>query len=138
MIQDPPMTQTEREARRRMEDAYNATPQGKVVLVSRDDLRLLLAASGMGEWRPIETAPRDATWIIAYCVHANAKYVKDAEAEGWVAPTRAQWIDHNGGGWTWHGMAGRFTHWIPMPEPPPLSEALAALGEEENNTRTNR
>ena len=69
-------------------------------------------------WEPIETAPKDGTPIIAYCVHTNAKYATNSIQEGWEYPVIAKWIDHNGGGWTWHGMAGTFTHWRPLPAPP--------------------
>ncbi len=69
-------------------------------------------------WRPIESAPKDGTAIIAYCVHANSKYATNSIQEGWEYPVIAKWIDHNGGGWTWHGMAGTFTHWRPLPKGP--------------------
>lgn len=69
-------------------------------------------------WQPIETAPKDGTMILAWCEHINAKYAKNAVAEGWAGPVVANWINHNGGGWTWHGLAGQFTHWMPLPEPP--------------------
>ena len=69
-------------------------------------------------WQPIETAPRDGTYIIAWTVHANAKYSKDPIAEGWACPSIVKWIDHNGGGWTWNGLAGVHTHWMPLPDAP--------------------
>lgn len=70
-------------------------------------------------WQPIETAPKDGTEILAWCVHPNAEYEGTiAEKSEWQGPVVAHWIDHNGGGWTWHGMLGRFTHWQPLPTPP--------------------
>jgi len=83
-------------------------------------LRLLshIDALKAERWEPIETAPKDGTPIIAYCVHTNAKYATNSIQEGWEYPVIAKWIDHNGGGWTWHGMAGTFTHWRPLPAPP--------------------
>ena len=69
-------------------------------------------------WRDIETAPRDGTRILIWFVHANAKYSSDPIAEGWEAAHEAYWIDHNGGGWTWHGLCGVATYWMPLPAPP--------------------
>lgn len=69
-----------------------------------------------GDWLPIETAPKDGTPILAWCVHPNARFVGDSQA--WAAPVVAQWITHNGGGWTWNGISGSFTHWRPLPSPP--------------------
>lgn len=70
------------------------------------------------EWRDIETAPKDGTRIIAWCVHENAKYAKDPIAEGWEAAVIAYWTDFNHGGWVWHGHAGTFTKWQPLPPAP--------------------
>lgn len=75
------------------------------------------AFDGLGEgWRPIESAPKDGTPILAWCVHHYARYATDGK--DWAAPVVTQWINHNGGGWTWNGMAGAFTHWRPLPAPP--------------------
>jgi hypothetical protein len=68
------------------------------------------------EWRPIETAPKDGTWIVAWCVHPYASSM--TQPDEYVGPVVASWIDHNGGGWTWHGHLGNFTHWMPLPPPP--------------------
>lgn len=81
-------------------------------------LTALREAGSLHEWRPIEEAPKDGTSIIAYCVHVNAKYATNSIQEGWEYPVIAKWIDHNGGGWTWHGMAGTFTHYMPLPPAP--------------------
>lgn len=62
-------------------------------------------------WQPMETAPHDGSPVILWMVHENAKYAKDPVAEGWEAEVAAHWIDHNGGGWTWYGLAGRPTRW---------------------------
>ena len=66
--------------------------------------RARVAARQAGEpldgWRPIESAPKDGTEIIAFCVHPNAKFSKDPLGEGWQATVVTRWIDHNGGGWT--------------------------------------
>lgn len=67
-------------------------------------------------WRDIETAPKDGTPILAWCVHPHARWATDDK--DWCAVVVTQWINHNGGGWTWYGMTGAFTHWMPLPPPP--------------------
>lgn len=75
-------------------------------------------SSPAGEgWQSMETAPKDGTKIVAWSVHANARYSDDPVGEGWAAPVLAHWIDHNAGGWTWNGLAGQFTCWVPAPPP---------------------
>lgn len=72
-----------------------------------------------GDWQPIETAPRDGTQIIAWCRHPHHAYADDeAERARWEGPVIAHWIEHNGGGWTWHGHMGEFLSWQPLPNPP--------------------
>ncbi|RUW69835.1 DUF551 domain-containing protein [Mesorhizobium sp. M2A.F.Ca.ET.067.02.1.1] len=82
--------------------------------VDFDRLRPAAAA----EWQPIDTAPKDGTKVLLWMVHRNAAYSPDPIGEGWAAPVTAKWIDHNGGGWTWHGMLGRPTHWMALPAAP--------------------
>lgn len=84
------------------------------------DILTHLSASPAGdEWLPIETAPKDETDILAWCVHPNAKYAgTSASRSDWQSPVVTRWIEHNGGGWTWHGLCGQFTHWRPLPAPP--------------------
>lgn len=72
----------------------------------------------MREWKPIETAPKDGTPILAWCVHENAKFCKDPIAEGFKFMVIAYWTTFNKGGWVWHGGNGTFTHWMPLPPPP--------------------
>lgn len=88
----------------------------------------------MNEWKPIESAPKDRR-ILVWCVHANAKYAKDPIAEGWEAAVIAEWTGHNGGGWTWHGMAGKHTHWMPLPDPPTLNVPARDAGIQTMNLR---
>jgi len=76
-------------------------------------------------WQPIETAPRDGTRILIWFVHAHAKYSDDPVAEGWEAAHEAYWIDHNGGGWTWHGLCGVATYWQLLPAPPAVADTNA-------------
>lgn len=89
-----------KEALQRLELAYAMTPG----LASAD-------------WRDLDSAPKDGTEIELRVVHINAAYVADqAEAvrEGWIACVKGHWIDHNGGGWTWHGLCGRICQWRPI------------------------
>lgn len=74
------------------------------------------------DWQPIETAPKDGSEIQIRVVHPNAKYSKDPEGEGWIMWCRAHWIDHNGGGFTWHGPLGEITHWMPLDREPKAGE----------------
>jgi hypothetical protein len=71
-----------------------------------------------GGWRPIATAPRDGTPILAFCVHPNARLAGEDSAE-WTEIVTTRWIDFNGGGWTWNGICGVHTHWQPLPTAPP-------------------
>lgn len=69
-----------------------------------------------GGWQDISTAPKDGTPILAWCVHPHARWAGDDR--DWAAPVVTSWTTHNGGGWTWHGMIGTFTHWMPLPAAP--------------------
>jgi len=74
-------------------------------------------------WQSIETAPKDGTLILAWCVHYNARYAKtDEERALWAGPVVAHWTDFNHGGWVWHGHVGAFTHWMPLPPPPSVED----------------
>lgn len=55
----------------------------------------------MSEWQPIETAPKDGTWFLAY------------EAD--VPMYTAHWDED---GWYDLEWKCRPTHWMPLPEPP--------------------
>jgi hypothetical protein len=76
----------------------------------------------MMEWRPIETAPRDATPILLYDPHRERKPVYEAwwalEYEGgpgfWMTP-----MGPAGRGYTiLDGKPNSPTHWMPLPDPP--------------------
>jgi hypothetical protein len=67
----------------------------------------VLAPSTVRNFFPMEQAPKDGTeirllirhrcWVLAHA------YGNQNE---WEQEVTGKWINHNGGGWTWHGMAG--------------------------------
>lgn len=75
------------------------------------------------EWQPIETAPKDGTWIIVF-----GGYAADDDADRTFAIV--QWSNYLNCGKTyprwmfaWYdgGYYGRYydpTHWMPLPPPP--------------------
>jgi hypothetical protein len=80
---------------------------------------------GFGEWRPIETAPKDGTSIIVM-----DDRVKDlAAVASWDAdePSRAKWATIDGG---YH--QDRFTHWMPLPPVPGTLPAHGRKNDESN------
>lgn len=64
-----------------------------------------------GQWRPIGTAPKDGTWVIAaFLKDARVYWVSNAQWTGqWSTP---RWWD----GGDPCGLAGP-THWMPYPAP---------------------
>lgn len=71
-----------------------------------------LAAEG---WLDIGSVPKDREVEIRV-VNAIAADCDNPDAEGYIATARAHWIDHNGGGLTWHGLAGAPSQWRPVRE----------------------
>jgi hypothetical protein len=67
--------------------------------------------------RPMAEAPRDGTEVLLLVYHSNYVYASDADKDQWRQEVRAHWIDHNGGGWTWHGLCGEPMGWRPVEEP---------------------
>lgn len=76
------------------------------------------------EWQPIETAPKDGTWILVY-----GKGTKDESEPRKIAVAQfTNWL--NGTyrkGWWWqfawydggyYGEFDRATHWMPLPDAP--------------------
>lgn len=68
-------------------------------------------------WLAIADAPRDGTRVELLIHHVNRKYASDDAARGeWQQVVAAHWIDFNGGGWTWNGLAGDPVGWRAFPE----------------------
>lgn len=77
----------------------------------------------LGEWLPIETAPRDGTWVLLAGGHCDF----DEESDAKTRPVVGQWTNcRNGGHVQWHwqfawycgGYYGKYenpTHWMPLP-----------------------
>ena len=72
----------------------------------------------MTEWQPIETAPKDGTWILGY-------HPKEWPIICWymvcITDPMGNHYEHE----AWHRMNGAGvsmfnspTHWMPLPEPP--------------------
>jgi len=78
----------------------------------------------MNEWQPIETAPKDGTWVLLFVPaeipdedrgrHICAGQWSD-QLNGRTAPPRWMFAWFDGG---YYGYAGPPTHWMPLPEPP--------------------
>jgi hypothetical protein len=64
-------------------------------------------------WQGMHTAPKDGTWIDLLVRHSSWVCADAAHKDQWQAPCRAQWIDFNGGGWTWSGHMGEPIAWRP-------------------------
>ena len=90
----------------------------------------------MSEWQPIETAPKDGTWIVGLCSCSIQSY---GAPKPFVFTTR--WVSEFWEGWEqdgedtkrrvmsdlshWRGHEEP-THWMPLPEPPHNPALLAA------------
>lgn len=67
-------------------------------------------------WHDMRSAPKDGTRILVRFEHANYRLADAESRHRWVEVCIAHWIDHNGGGWTWHGICGEATYWRHLPE----------------------
>lgn len=59
------------------------------------------------KWEPIETAPRDGTYVLGYGPHDGRGHYIDA-IHFWQSRWTIEWM---------HGY-GTPTHWMPLPAPP--------------------
>ena len=70
------------------------------------------------DWQPIETAPKDGTWILGLNDRGNCSVImwstnalrRDEVGEGWIIPFSTGEISP-----FWEE---RVTHWMPLPAPP--------------------
>jgi len=78
-----------------------------------------------GPWMLIDSAPKDGTRVLVWVLA-----IPELHPDSYSSASIAEWIDHNGGGWTWHGLAGTITHWMPLPDGPeyPDEEEISVSG----------
>lgn len=77
----------------------------------------------MGEWRPIESAPLDGSWVLVSggtidCESMDNRPVPAQwtnELNGQMTEWHWQWAWFDGGYYGWYENP---THWMPLPEPP--------------------
>ena len=82
-----------------------------------------------GEWQPIESAPKDGTWLLGINNRGNQAVIIWAEdavnwigeglSSGWIHPFSDMRLSP-----FWNGACGSEpTHWMPLPSPPNQREA---------------
>lgn len=112
-----------------MDQAYRAHPSPHMqhmkdrILLSDECVRLLDAADARGRegWQPIETAPKDGTYILGYFPDA-CDYLPQCGI------TAIKWIGSYAG-WGTRGVCGLSpTHWQPLPTPPAPGGATGTEG----------
>jgi hypothetical protein len=91
-----------------------------VLMGENQDLRKSAKAK---EWRPIESAPKDGTQILAY---AKSEYDQHFYGVAEWATAR-DWDARSIDGWFWT-YAIRPTHWRQLPEPPSHSQSTIFRG----------
>ena len=76
------------------------------------EIAAIIDRAASAGWQPIETAPKDGTWILL--LHENHS---TPTVGRWIdTPTVGRWID---GGWfSDDGLKWPSTHWMPLPPPP--------------------
>lgn len=106
----------------------NARRKGACDCGLESDIRsALLYAAEMVEWQPIETAPKDGTWILGINNRGNQSVIiwsikaphwsGEGFADGWIHPFSSGRLSS-----FWNGECGSVpTHWRTLP-PPPASE----------------
>jgi Protein of unknown function (DUF551) len=93
----PPLSRDERSEWRVLHDEIGIDNVAEELLELREKTR----------WRPIETAPKDGSMLIAWC-----QYMDVAQAR--FSQRRQQWLFSDYGDESdW-----KPTHWMPMPSPP--------------------
>jgi hypothetical protein len=68
----------------------------------------------MTDWQPIETAPKDGTWLLV----GEHRYAHPFVARWTEHPTGGYWQQDNQGVWDDDMGYWQPTHWQPLPVPP--------------------
>ena len=71
----------------------------------------------LDRWRAMAYAPLDGTKVLLLIRHRTwwtAQKCNPEDAGIWEAECEGQWLDYNGGGWAWEGMAGTPIGWRPL------------------------
>ncbi|MEC3912356.1 DUF551 domain-containing protein [Sphingobium sp. CR2-8] len=100
----------------------NETIDAKLIAAAINALPALLDRVEAGEWRPIETAPKDGTWVLIYAPDLEIGvtmgcYYREEERNS----ESGRFV---GGEWTgaeWDGAVSGYlrpTHWRPLPDAP--------------------
>ena len=90
----------------------------EVLTFARQAQREAVAAA-VPEWLPIETAPKDGTFILLWEQYSTAPFVGSWVHQGWSVSH--EHVDAEGG---WDGanvvdaLSLPITHWLPLPPPP--------------------
>lgn len=81
------------------------------LLSAPESVRLELAAK-LNPWRPIETAPKDGTWILVPYPH----FLRDDTFDGFeIMIVKWKGVGWDTGAWMLHRDP---QHWLPLPAPP--------------------
>ena len=82
----------------------------------------------MSKWRPIETAPRDGTEILAYANYGPGDQVFGVTLARFnPAVAGGAWTFRKSDSWgtIWAGLDDGVTHWMPLPSPPSTTKEAA-------------
>lgn len=60
-------------------------------------------------WQPIETAPRDETWVLLWGKDEETPLTAQWRGNNWLTPDGIVWSEEE---------LYAPTHWMPLPEPP--------------------
>jgi hypothetical protein len=74
----------------------------------------------MSEWRPIETAPRDGSWVLVHDRFEDNPCVASWDGSQWIADkTFVKALGGRGGAMVIDEIDSHYlTHWHPLPAPP--------------------
>jgi hypothetical protein len=75
-----------------------------------------------GEWRPIETAPQDGTWVMVYSPSFVGPFIGRPIRPADPADPKTIWESYWGGDCWARGSNYSFTHWMPLPLPPRIPD----------------